>query len=129
MAIKQYYNIQYPFSSDNIDELYLDLNKNKTDEKKSEVLHVLFTPKGQKLRDPDFGTDLIKYLFSQNDDMSLESLKTSLVTDIAKYVKDVEFDDISFSRDENDDNSIIVIVHYSVINGGKREKTSVGIKI
>lgn len=127
MATKQYYNIRYPFSNNNLENLYLDLNETYTDSIKSQVLHVLFTPKGQRLRNPDFGTDLIKYIFQQNDEMTESELKASLTGDIGKYVSGVQFEDISFNRDE--DNSLIVIVHYSVVKGTKKEISSVAIKI
>ena len=123
------FGITYPFSSNNDEEVFLDLDKNMTDRVKSEVLHVLFTPKGQRLRNPDFGTDLIKYIFSPSDDMTFESLKKSLTEDIGKYVNGVLFNDISFSKDENDEHSMIIIVKYSIKKGNKLESTSVGVKI
>lgn len=127
--LTQHYGIKYPFSSDNLEEIYIDLNDTLTDRVKSEVLHVLFTPKGQKLRNPDFGTDLIKYLFDQKDDTSFEGIKSSIKMDIGKYVKNIEFDDIRILQDENDDRGIIVVVEYSVIKGNKKEKTKVAVKL
>ena len=127
MALRQQYGIVYPFSNNNIDNLYLDLNDSYYDSVKSQVLHVLFTPKGQRLRNPDFGTDLIKYIFQQNDEMTESELKASLTSDIGKYVKGVQFEDISFNK--NDDNSLIVIIHYSVVKGTKKEISSVAIKL
>lgn len=129
MALTQKYGIRYPFSSDNLEEVYIDLNKTLTDRVKSEVLHVLFTPKGQKLRNPDFGTDLIKYLFDPKDDVSFESIKSSIKMDIGKYVKNVEFEDIRILQDEKDERGIIVVVEYSVIKGNIKEKTKVAVKI
>ena len=123
------FGITYPFSSNNDEVVFLDLDKNMTDRVKSEVLHVLFTPKGQRLRNPDFGTDLIKYIFSPSDDMTFESLKKSLTEDIGKYVNGVLFNDISFSKDENDEHSMIIIVKYGIKKGNKLESTSVGVKI
>lgn len=123
------FDITYPFSNQNLEEVYLDLDKTLTDRIKSQVLHVVFTPKGQRLRNPDFGTDVIKYIFSPSDDMTLESLKNSLVEDIARYVKDVTFNDISFNKDEKDEHSMIVIIKYSLKKGNKLETTSVGVKI
>lgn len=126
MAVKQYYGIKYPFESNNLEELYIDLNESYNDEVKSKVLHVLFTPKGQRLRNPDFGTDLIKYIFQQNDEMTEADLKASLTSDIGKYVDGVNFEDISFNRDGN---SLIVIVHYSIKRGNKTEINSVAVRI
>lgn len=127
--VKQYYGIKYPFENMNLEEIYVDLNETYVDRVKSEVLHVLFTPKGQKLRNPDFGTDLIKYLFDQKDDTTFEDIKTTIKTDIGKYVNGVEFEDIRILNDENDERGIIVVVEYSVIQGNKKEKTQVAVKI
>lgn len=126
--LKQNYGIQYPFSSNNLEEIYIDLNETYADRVKSEVLHVLFTPKGQKLRNPDFGTDLIKYLFDQKDNTSFENIKTTIKTDIGKYVNGVEFEDIRIINEE-DERGIIVVVEYSVVSGNKKEKTQVAVKL
>lgn len=129
MNKKQYFGIRYPFSNDNVEELYIDLNETYTDKIKSDVLHVLFTPKGQKLRNPDFGTDLIKYIFEQKDDIAFSDIKATIMSDVCKYVKNIEFDDIRILRDENDEHHIIVVVEYSVVIGNKKEKTQVAIKL
>ena len=129
MAVKQNYGIKYPFSSDNDDEIYIDLNETITDKTKSEVLHVLFTPKGQRLRNPDFGTDLIKYIFDNQIDTTLNDLKSSIKNDISRYVSNVEFNDIRILKDEKDERGIIVVVEYSVLKGNKKEKTKVAVKI
>lgn len=129
MALTQKYGIRFPFSTDNLEEVYVDLNETLTDKVKSDVLHVLFTPKGQKLRNPDFGTDLIKYLFDPKDDESFDNVKASIKMDIGKYVNNIEFEDIRILQDENDDRAIIVVVEYSVIKGNKKEKTKVAVKL
>lgn len=129
MALTQRFGVKYPFSSNNLDEIYIDLNETLTDRVKSEVLHVLFTPKGQKLRNPDFGSDLIKYLFDPKDDTSFESVKSSIKMDVGKYVKNIEFEDIRVLQDENDERGIIVVVEYSVVKGNKKEKTKVAVKL
>ena len=74
MAKTQKYGIKYPFSSENDENIFFDLNENRTDEVTSKVLHVIFTPKGQKIRDPEFGTDLISYIYDPNDDESFDSI-------------------------------------------------------
>ena len=68
MALTQKYGIKYPFTSDNDEGMFIDLNKTYAESIKSQVLHLIFTPKGQKLRDPNFGTDLVKYIFGPKDE-------------------------------------------------------------
>lgn len=129
MAVTQKYGIKYPFTTDNDDGTYIDLNKTYGEGIQSQVLHVIFTPKGQKLRDPDFGTDLVNYIFSQSDSSTFGSIKGEISTQIAKYVPEVEFRDISIYNSEGDDNGIVVMVEYGVKQGNKTEVTKVAVKL
>ena len=129
MAVTQKYGIKYPFTTDNDDGTYIDLNKTYGEGIQSQVLHVIFTPKGQKLRDPDFGTDLVKYIFSQSDSSTFGSIKGEISSQISKYVPDFEFRDISIYNSEGDDNSIVVMVEYGVKQGNKTEVTKVAVKL
>ena len=129
MARLQKYGIKYPFTSDNDDGHFLDLNETIADGIKSQVLHVIFTPKGQKLRDPEFGTDLIKYIFNQKDGSTFSDIKTEITTQVSKYVPSVEFKDIEIYNDENNESAIIVSIEYGVKIGNKTEITTVAIKL
>ena len=129
MAITQKYGIKYPFTSDNEDGTYLDLNDTFAEGVKSQVLHVVFTPKGQKLRDPDFGTNLIRYIYSPSDTITFNDVKTELTTQINKYVPSVEFRDVSIYNSETEEEGIIVIVEYGVKRGNKTEITTVAVKL
>ena len=79
------------------------------------------------MRDPNFGTNLIKYLFEPADDETFNRLKESIREDIKRYVPVVEFDDMSIYY--NDDNSRVIVIHYSVVKGNTIEKSSVAVKI
>ena len=125
----QKYGIKYPFTSDNEDGTYLDLNDTFAEGVKSQVLHVVFTPKGQKLRDPDFGTNLIRYIYSPSDTITFNDVKTELTTQINKYVPSVEFRDVSIYNSETEEGGIIVIVEYGVKRGNKTEITTVAVKL
>ena len=129
MAIIQKFGIKYPFENNNLDNVYMDLNDTYLNGVRSKVLHVLFTPKGQRLRNPDFGTDLIKYLFEPKDNDTMSGLRNDLASQIAKYVPNVEFGDIEIRTDENDDNHVIVVVNYTVIRGNKKDNTTVAVRI
>jgi phage baseplate assembly protein W len=129
MAVKQKYGIKYPFTSDNNDNLYLDLNESYSDGVKSQVLHVIFTPRGQKLRDPEFGTNLIKFIFNPSDNDTFNDIKTEITSQVSKYVPSVEFRDVSIYSDENGENGIIVMVEYGVKKGEMTEITKVAVKI
>lgn len=129
MAITQKYGIKYPFTSDDNEGTYLDLNKTYADGVQSQVLHVLFTPKGQKLRDPDFGTNLVRYIFNPLDGETFNDIKTEMTRQISKYVPSVEFRDVTIYNNEATENGIIVMVEYGVKNGNKLEIKTVAVKL
>jgi phage baseplate assembly protein W len=129
MAKMQRYGIKYPFSNDNLDNIYMDTNDTYTDNIKSQVLHVIFTPKGMKLRDPDFGTNLVNYIFGPKDGDTLNDVKSEISSQVGKYVPAAKFKDINVYNDETDENAIVVTVSYSVKIGNKTEDTTVAIKL
>lgn len=129
MARVQKYGIKYPFTNDNLDKVYMDTNKSYAESIKSQIVHVIFTPKGQKLRDPDFGTSLIDYIFGQKDDTSFSLLKNEITSQINKYVPAANFKDINIYSDEAGENGVIISVSYSIKIGNKTEDTTVAIKI
>lgn len=129
MAKMQRFGIKYPFSNDNLDNIYMDTNDSYTESIKSQVLHVIFTPKGMKLRDPDFGTNLVNYIFGPKDGDTLNEVKSEISSQVGKYVPAAKFKDINVYNDENDDNAIVVTVSYSVKIGNKTEETTVAIKL
>lgn len=129
MAVTQKYGIKYPFTNDNNDGTYIDLNNTLADGVQSKILHVIFTPKGQKLRDPEFGTDLVKYIFNPSDGDTFNEIKNEITTQVLKYVPSVEFRDVTVYRDENDEHGIVVMIEYGVKKGNKTEVTTVAIKL
>lgn len=129
MAVTQKYGIKYPFTNDNNDGTYIDLNNTLADGVQSKILHVIFTPKGQKLRDPEFGTDLVKYIFNPSDSITFNEIKGEITTQVLKYVPSVEFRDVTVYRDEKDEHSIVVMIEYGIKKGNKTEVTTVAIKL
>ena len=124
----QKYGIKYPFTCENEGGLFIDLNDNITEGIKSQLLHLLFTPKGQKLRDPEFGTDLIKYIFNPNDSGTINDVKMAITSQVNKYIPSIEFRDVTIHKTE-DGIGIIVIIEYGVKNGNKIEVTTLGVKL
>ena len=129
MGLTQKYGIKYPFTLENEDEFYMDLNMTQEDSLKSRLLHVIFTPKGQRLRNPDFGTDLIKYIHEPADETTFERLRNDISQQVYKYVPDVVFKDISIYDDDKSENGKIVIIHYSGKRGLKEVDDTVGVRV
>ncbi len=114
---KQYYGIRFPFTKENNDEVFLDLNKDFVEKAKSEMFHLIFTPKGQRYRMPDFGTRLIDYIFDSNIDVSFADIKSEIRTAMEKYVPSVTLNDIEVFREEDDDHTAYADIKFTVKDG------------
>lgn len=119
MANVQYYGIKYPFTVTNDENYFTDVNYTLKDKIKSILMHVIFTPKGQKIRDPEFGTDLIKFIFEPNDNESWESVKNEIMEVVKKYINGVTINDINMLETNDDSHQLYVRVDYTVSNGIK----------
>ena len=103
------------------------MDNNEEEGVKSRIFHIVFTPKGQRLRQPEFGTNLIKYIFDPNDSTTLDAIKEEIQTPIKKYISNVEFNDVSVYEDG--DNGKIVSLDYTVKRGNVGIKNNIMVSI
>ena len=66
--------------------------------------NILLTPRGTYLHDPEFGSDLYKYVFEPSDGDAIEGIKNEVIDTISLY----------------DDRAIIEDVDVNISNNGKR---------
>lgn len=129
MANKQYYGLKYPFTSNDNENYYIDVNKTIKDKVRSMIMHLIFTPKNQRIRRPDFGSDLIKFIFETNDNETWGAIKSEIQREISNYITNVSINDINVLKNENDEHEIYVRIDYSVINGNSITNDSIVTKI
>lgn len=115
MAEEKYINIDFPFK-DSKKGFYFALNNTDTDAIRSDLMHLLLTNKGERLYLPDFGSDLRKYIFEPNDQITHDKIKDSLNESIKKYIPNLIVNEITFENDEIEE-LIIVKLRYTVTEG------------
>lgn len=126
---KQYFGIKFPFTTNNLDGFFVDLNNNFNDKVASEMAHVMLTPKGSRIRKPDFGTDLIKYLFEPNDEMTWESVREEVIDAVSKYAPGVKINEIGVTNPPEEPSSTYLDVRYTVTRGNKTENGRMAIRL
>jgi phage baseplate assembly protein W len=126
---KQFYDIKYPLTEESERLTFFDLNETFEDSVKSMVLHIILTPKGQRIRQPSFGTDLIKYIFEHNDEGTWNNIKDEIRKQISFYLPQVIFNNINVIQDEENKHDIYVEVDYSVENNGTITNNKTFVKI
>ena len=114
MAKIQYYNIHNPFTSKGIEKFFVDLDSDSQKAMQSDIMHVIFTPKGQRIRNPEFGTNLIKYLFNPNDNETWTDVKAEIKTAVAQFVPNVTLTDLNVYANGSNSHGLVVEISYSV---------------
>lgn len=125
MAKRQFFNIKFPFTKNDYQNFFVDVNMSEKDKVRSQIMHVLFTPKGQRIRNPEFGTDLIKYIFSPNDSESWEGIKNEITSSVQRYVSGCVINDIKIVQSTDERAEIFVRIDYSVKEGNKITSDSI----
>jgi phage baseplate assembly protein W len=128
MSRKQFYGIKYPFTEESDRLTFFDMNERKIDGAKSMLLHIILTPKGQRLRHPNFGTNLIKFVFEQKDSDTWADIKEDIRKQVSLYVPEINFKNINIIKDEND-NSIFIEVDYSIEDNGQTVENKTLVKL
>jgi phage baseplate assembly protein W len=118
MRNKQYFDIKYPFTSNGLENYDFDLNRNEFEAVRSKIVHVLFTPKGSRLRSPEFGTDLIKYIFEPNDEESWNGVESEIRKTVSRWVRGVTVNSVSVMASE-DRMGTYVKLEYTVDRDGE----------
>jgi phage baseplate assembly protein W len=115
MAKTNYINIDFPFK-DSDNGFYFKMNKTDKDAIRADLLHLLLTNKGERLYLPEFGSDLKKFIFEPNDEITHEQIKENLNQTIIRFIPNLLINDISFRNDVIEE-LIIVELTYTVTEG------------
>lgn len=128
MAKIQKYGIKFPITVLSDEKSLFDTNMLRSDSVTSELMHIIFTPKGQRLRDPEFGTNLIQFIFNPNDMQTWDGVLSEVKNSVLKYLRDCKVNDIQIYEGE-DGNGLYVALDYSVWDGGKVQNYNIAAKI
>lgn len=113
MARTQKYGIAFPIQVKRGTTLF-DMNLTRADEVKSQLIHLIFTPEGQKLRDPLFGTKLIQFLYEPNDKQSWDDIVLEVKDKVKRYVSNCEIIDVT-TEQFDEDRGLTVKLKYSIV--------------
>ena len=113
MSIQKQYGIKFPFNIKSLDKTFVDLDKNEGDSVRSQIMHLIFTPIGQRLRKPLFGSKLIQYIFNPNDSQNWNDIIREIKDMIKSNIPNCSLDDINIYTSD-DGIELIAEIKYSV---------------
>lgn len=121
----QQYGIKYPFTTNSDTRYFVDTNLSLKNKIRSILMHIIFTPKGQKIRDPEFGTDLVKNIFEPNENETWAQIQAAISKAINRYLPEVLLNRIEMLKNEDNASEIFVKIQYSVKKGSTVEQDSI----
>ena len=113
MVNGRYININYPFKDSN-KGFFLDLTSDDNSAIKADLMHLILTRRGQRLYNPDFGTDLLRFIFEPNDGLTLSGIKEEITSVVKKYLPNLQINEISVTESETSEYAAVVRLDYTI---------------
>ena len=113
MADGKYININFPFQ-DSAKGFFLDLNNSDSAAIKSDLMHLILTRKGERLYLPDFGTNLLQFIFNPNDMTTQSEIKDEISQVVSKYLPKLKVTGVVVEESTNSEHAATVRVDYTV---------------
>jgi len=89
-------NIKFPINDDTVGGGLLKLNKTTKDALTSNLLLLLLTERGERYYMPNYGTNLLKYIFEPSDDITVNDIRDDLDESVSKYIPNLRITNVSF---------------------------------
>ena len=113
MANNRYINIDFPFKN-SPKGFFLNLNSTDQNAIKADLMHLLLTRKGQRLYNPDFGTDLLRYIFEPNDERTLAEVKEEVATSVKKYLPKLLVTSLTVTKSDENEHVATIRLDYRI---------------
>jgi len=80
------------------------------------IVNLVLTAKGERVENPNFGTNVRSQLFNQIDQSTFNDLESDLVESIQTYIPNVRVTRVNFSQGgEYNDNTLVVTITYQIL--------------
>lgn len=109
-------NIQFPFK-DSQRGFYVELTQTDKAAIKSDLMHLILTNKGERYMMPSFGTDLLKFIFHQNDILSHSTISQDIKDTVKKYLPNLQITKIDVKENPNSEYAATVRIEYIITEG------------
>lgn len=91
---------------------------------KSNLINLLLTDQGERIMNPDFGSNLKKNLFEFITDDNITALQQTIVDSISLYIPQITVTNINITQDP-DSNSINIFLSYTIVLSGTKDQIQI----
>lgn len=125
------YNIKYPITDNNVTNTFFTLSKVQKEAYTSDLLLLLLTQKGERYYEPDYGTNLIQYIFEQNDGITSTDILDEIKREVALYLPSITIKTVNFYRTEDDpsinENQLVMNIDFVYTEDTYSESSTINI--
>ena len=128
-------NIRFPLEDDTSKNVFFQQNEISKDALTSNLLLLLLTEKGQRYYQPNYGTNLLQYIFNQKDDITQGEIETELRETVKEFIPQVNIDRLRFFNDIDDnensiaDNQLNILIDFTFNQDVFSEQGTISISI
>ena len=125
------YNIAFPFKDDNEIRSFILMNQVTKDSYSSNLLLLLLTQKGERYYMPEYGTNLLKFIFEPNDQLTSTQVEDEIRNTVSLYLPEVKITSVTFNWNTNDsgepisDNQLNVNIQFVYTEGSLTENGNI----
>lgn len=109
------YNIKFPLTDDNTTNTYFQMTRVTKDAFSSDLLLLLLTQKGERYYEPDFGTNLLKYIFEPNDNLTATEVEKEIKKTVSLYIPALTINSVEFNWDLDSEGNPISETQLNVV--------------
>lgn len=111
------FNIVNPIAKATRDGIF-KMTETSLEKYKSNLYTLVFTGKGTRIMDPEFGTSIYNLLFDPIDEEMFQSITDEINKQAEKYIPDIKIIDIIFDDSANtiDNNTINMVIKFQLRN-------------
>jgi phage baseplate assembly protein W len=106
-------NIKFPLTDNTEKNSYYKMNRITKDAFSSDLLLLLLTEKGERYYYPNYGTNLLKYIFEPNDNISAQEIEQQIKKTVSLYIPNLTIKKVEFNRPEESDVQLNVKIKFT----------------
>lgn len=90
-------NVKFPINDDLRTNRFLGLNLKSKEAISSNLLLLFLTEKGERYYMPEYGCNLLKYIFEPSDNITVDEIRDELNETVSKYIPQIVIDEVEFN--------------------------------
>jgi phage baseplate assembly protein W len=96
------YNIKFPINDNLSTNTYFQMTQVTKEAFSSDLLLLLLTQKGERYYEPDYGTNLLKFIFEPNDNLTATDIEQEIRETVSTYIPALKITNIAFNWNVDD---------------------------